>query len=105
MDNLTLAELEDEVYKCADKVGFDRLKFNDNPVASIADVMQVVEQARLYWDKNDYGEPTYWKFTSLTQGGWYVQVIWEHHDGDIVLAEAEENTLSEAICKAFCQAM
>lgn len=56
----------------------------------------------------EQGEPTeydalFWRFVGPFIDGWSVALVWDHHDGEIVLAGSAGLTLAEAIDKTLAE--
>jgi hypothetical protein len=74
---------------------------SDLPAYSIdiAAAMQVVEWLRTR--EQGEAEPDFWRLIDCGKEGWRVEVLWDHHDGEIPSASACAETLPLAICRAI----
>src|SRR5688572_19470593 len=61
----------------------------------LADVMNLQEIAQLLQDKTDNSEPTFVRISTplKDEGLWFGELVWEHHDGEIVEKTIKAETL------------
>lgn len=67
--------------------------------------LKVVEHCRKLWKEQNPHETQLFKFTDCCEHGWRVDIEWGHHDGDIPVAFATDDSLPKAICLAIIAAM
>lgn len=85
-------------YKCfkCDKQWWD----NPDYCGNIEDAFKVVEKLRTKWLAENPQETQYFRISDCCQYGWQVQINLGHHDGDILIAHANGQSLPLAICLA-----
>jgi hypothetical protein len=77
-----------------------------NYSTDIAAAWEVVEVLRAKWAtyyNAKCGEPDVWRFFDLGEGGWVAEIVWLHHDGESIEAQATALTLPHAICLALLE--
>lgn len=60
----------------------------------------VIERMRELWHANNEDEPHFWQFVDCHPVGWRVDVMWAHHDGDVLSYSVSDETLERAVCIA-----
>lgn len=68
-------------------------------------IEDLFESLTLRYDQTQSGgEPMHWTIKTPIPGdpdGWYIELVWMHHDGDISCGTARGATFSEAAEKAM----
>lgn len=87
-----------------DPFGHDEPHIQHLPLYStrIHDAWLVVEAMIARWqqEEQESGQPTFWRFEDCSPEGWCVDVVWDHHDGEMIELHVNAPTFPLAVCRA-----
>ena len=81
------------------------LPLNPDYTTDLNAVAKAVEHCRKLWLEQDALRTQYFRFTDVCDLGWRVDIDWPHHDGEISVAIARDQSLPKAICLAIIAAL